>query len=223
MKLIIRLVSIFTIATTANAYDFDSNVPEDIKQQTIEDLNFMESVTSDTTSSLHQDIFGELVGSTYTKFFNDRVNTIGLHTCGSNNAVACVIPWYDKKIFFTQNYIKFKHPQISRLMVVFHEARHTERENGNWSHARCPSPFLDENGAPMKSIWTGAELAGQPACDVTPAGSYGSSMIMLKNISKYCTSCNEKVKLDAGLYADDQFGRVIDAGARKEILEDLYE
>ena len=223
MKAILYIFSVLAIGVSAQAYDFDSNVPEDIKKQTIEDLNFMQSIQSSETSTLHQQIFGPVVGDTYTKFFEDRVNTIGLHGCGSPNAVACVIPWYDKKIFFTQNYIKFKHPQISRIMVVFHEARHTERENGNWSHARCPSPFLDENGEPMKSIWTGAELAGQPACDVTPEGSYGSSMIMLKNISKYCTTCNEKVKFDAGLYADDQFGRVIDAGAREAIIEDLYQ
>jgi hypothetical protein len=146
-----------------------------------------------------------------------------MHGCGSANAVACVIPWFPNKIFFTQNYVKFQHPQISRLMVVYHEARHTERENNNWGHARCPVPFLDENGEPMRSIWTGAELAGEPACDVTPFGSYGSSMIMLKNISKYCTTCNEKVKMDAGIYADDQFGRVIDSGARKAIIEDLYQ
>lgn len=223
MKAIISVISILILSTYAQAYEYDSNVPEDIKKQTTADLNFMGSIQSDTTSRLHQEIFGEVAGATYTQFFSDRVNTIGLHGCGSPNAVACVIPWYDKKIFFTNNYIKFKHPQISRLMVVYHEARHTERENGNWSHARCPTPFLDSNGEPMKSIWTGADLAGQAACDVTPEGSYGSSMIMLKNISKYCKSCNEKVKFDAGLYADDQFGRVIDEQAKKDILEDLYQ
>ena len=223
MKALFYMFMALTIGVSAHSYEFDSNVPEEVKVQTIADLDFMQSIQSSETSVLHQQIFGEATGDIYTAFFSDRVKTVGLHSCGSPNAVACVIPWHDKKIFFTQNYIKFKHPQISRIMVVYHEARHTERENGNWSHARCPHPFLDDNGEPKKSIWTGAELAGQPACDVAPEGSYGSSMIMLKNISKFCTTCNEKVKFDAGLYADDQFDRVIDAGAREAIIADLYE
>lgn len=222
MKALLSGLLIFVVSNTTFAYEFDSNVPSDIRQQTIDDLNFMKSITSDETSALHQQIFGNVDGAVYTKFFEDRVLKIGMNSCGSSSAVACVIPWYGKKIWFTQNYIKFQHPQISRMMVVYHEARHTESENGNWSHADCPVPFLDENGENMKSIWTGAELAGKPACDITPEGSYGSSMIMLKNISKFCTSCNEKVKLDAGIYADDQFARVVDAGAREAIINDLY-
>lgn len=221
MKLLISAV-ITACSINAFSYTFDNNVPQDIRQQTIADLDFMKSITSEQTSTLHQQIFGNVDGAVYTKFFEDRVNKIGMSGCGSANAVACVMPWFANKIWFTQNYVKFQHPQISRLMVVYHEARHTEYESGNWAHATCPTPFLDENGEELRSIWTGASLAGQPACDVTPEGSYGSSMIMLKNISKYCTSCNEKVKMDAGIYADDQFDRVIDTAARKAIIDDLY-
>lgn len=222
MKFLGTLISILMAAQIASAYTFDKNVPQDIREQTIADLEFMKSIQAEATSALHQEIFGAVQGDVYYKFFEDRVHKIGMDSCGSANAVACVMPWVSNKIWFTNNYVKFKHPQISRLMVVYHEARHTEHENGNWRHATCPVPFLDENGEDMKSIWTGATLAGQPACDVTPAGSYGSSMIMLKNISKYCTSCNEKVKLDAGIYADDQFGRVTSTSAREAIINDLY-
>ena len=108
------------------------------------------------------------------------------------------------------------------MMVVFHEARHTESSHGNWPHASCPTPFLDAQGKDMKSIWTGAKLAGEPACDKTPLGSYGSSTIMLKNIQKFCSSCTDKVKMDAGLYADDQMGRITDAKAKKQMQDDLY-
>ena len=126
------------------------------------------------------------------------------------------------KMWLTQNFIQFSHPQIARMMVVYHESRHTETQNGNWPHATCPTPFLDKDGKDMVSIWTGATLAGEPACDVTPFGSYGSSMIMLKNISKFCSNCTDKVKMDAGIYADDQFKRVIDPKAIAEITADLY-
>jgi hypothetical protein len=189
-----------------------------------EDLTFVTTLASETASELHKKIFGSIDGATYKKFFENRVRSIGLDDCGGGNAVACVIPFYDpSKMWITQNYIKFSHPQIARLMVVFHESRHTETKNGNWSHATCPTPFVDADGAEIKSIWTGARLAGEPACDITPFGSYGSSLIMLKNVSKFCTNCTDKVKMDAGIYADDQYKRIIDGNAKKAIKEDLYQ
>ena len=106
-------------------------------------------------------------------------------------------------------------------MVVFHEARHTESQNGNWSHATCPTPFVDANGKEIKSIWTGSTLAGEAACDSTALGSYGSSTIMLKNIQLNCTNCTDKVKMDAGLYADDQYKRLV-GQAKTDAGKDLY-
>lgn len=220
---------LLTLAPIAGAeetfqFRFDSDVPQNIQTQMLADLDFVKTIQSQTQSDLHKQIFGAVNGSDYYRFFDTRVTAIGMDDCGGGAAVACVIPMMDpSKMWLTQNFVKFSHPQIARLMVVFHEARHTETQNGSWGHARCPTPFLDEKGQPMKSIWTGAELAGQPACDRTPFGSYGSSMIMLKNVSKFCTNCTDKVKMDAGIYADDQFKRVTDASAKKKIQDDLYQ
>jgi hypothetical protein len=205
-------------------YKFDADVPLDIQNQMRGDLAFMGSIQGAAASKLHQSIFGEVAGAAYTQFFESRVKAIGMDDCGSGNAVACVIPFRgSSKMWLTQNFIRFSHPQVSRMMVVFHESRHTEVRNGNWSHAYCPDPFKDANGKDMKSIWTGAKLAGEPACDKTPFGSYGSSMIMLKNIQKFCSNCTDKVRMDAGIYADDQFNRVTNPEARKQIQADLYQ
>jgi hypothetical protein len=210
-------------ARKSAGFTFDADVPADIQKQMLADLDFIKGIAGSGASALHQQIFGSVDGPTYIKFFNDRVTAIGMNDCGSDKAVACVIPFEDpSKMWLTQNFIKFSHPQISRMMVVFHESRHTESQNSNWPHATCPTPFLDANGNDMKSIWTGASLAGEPACDVTPFGSYGSSTIMLKNIQKFCTNCSDKVKMDAGLYADDQMGRITDAGAKQQMQDDLY-
>lgn len=207
----------------AFAFTFDSNVPKNIQEQMVADVNFVNGIKGDKPSTLHKKIFGDIEGANYGNFFNKHIRSVGISGCGNPNAVACVIPYSaSNKMWITQNYIKFSHPQIARLMVVFHEARHTENENGNWPHANCPEPFLDDKGNEMKSIWTGAPLAGEPACDDTEYGSYGSSTIMLKNISKYCLNCTEKVKMDAGIYADDQLGRITDATAKKSIQNDLY-
>jgi hypothetical protein len=225
MKSALALMSLCLglVPALAHAYTFDSDVPADIQAQMQADLSFIGTIQGTTASKLHQQIFGLVDGATYTKFFSDRVQSVGMNDCGDQNAVACVIPFEDStKIWLTQNYIKFSHPQIARLMVVFHESRHTEDSNGNWPHATCPTPFTDDHGQPMNSIWTGASLAGEPACDTTPFGSYGSSMIMLKNVQKFCTNCSDKVKMDAGIYADDQFKRVIAADAIQQIKDDLY-
>jgi hypothetical protein len=214
---------IFALSTAFGSPVFDSNVPEEIKNQMLIDMNFIGSVQGSTASGLHQRIFGSVTGQTYLNFFNTRIHKVGKNGCGDKNAVACVIPFMaSDKMYITDNYIKFSHPQVARSMVVFHESRHSEVKNGNWAHAHCPQPFNDSAGNTIASIWTGAILAGEPACDITPFGSYGSSMIMLKNISKYCVNCSEKVRMDAGIYADDQFKRIINPQAIAAIKQDLY-
>jgi hypothetical protein len=224
MKTNFTLGLLLFACVNAFAFNFDANVPTNIQKQIKQDLQFISSIQGSNQSDLHKEIFGEVSGNAYEHFFNSRVTDIGMNSCGSPNAVACVIPYYgSSKMWLSKNYIKFSHPQIARLMIVFHESRHTEDQNDNWPHANCPSPFLDSSGKPINSIWTGAELAGEAACDETPYGSYGSSLILLKNISKYCTNCTEKVKMDSQIYGDDQFKRIIDEKAKKQIQTDLYQ
>jgi len=224
LKSLVFLGLAFAAPVVSFAYTFDSNVPQVTRDEVTQDLAFIGQIQGGTASGLHEQIFGDVNGAVYKKFFESRVTAVGLNDCGSAKAVACVIPFEDSsKIWLTPNYTKFSHPQVAKMMIVFHESRHTEDAHGNWGHATCPTPFLDKNGQDMKSIWTGATLAGEPACDVTPFGSYGSSMIMLKNISKFCTNCTDKVKMDAGMYADDQFGRITDADAIAQVKKDLYQ
>ena len=222
MKRIFLAVSLFLIPALGFSYTIDSKVPAAVKAQMIDDLAFMNSIQGGIATPLHQQIFGLVDGNAYKTFFETRVTLIGYNACGGGNAVACVIPYLgSSKIWVTDNFIKFSHPQISRMMVVYHETRHTEKKHGNWAHATCPTPFLDKDGKDMKSIWTGAILEGQPACDSTPLGSYGSSTILLKNVQKFCTSCNEKVRMDAGIYADNQLGRITNAAAKKQMDDDF--
>ncbi|MCM2280192.1 MAG: hypothetical protein NDJ89_19160 [Oligoflexia bacterium] len=223
-KTLIALLGILGWTSFAHGYSFDRSLPKDVADQMKQDLEFVATIQGTQATPLHQQIFGKVNGTGYKTFFESRINLIGFNSCGGGSAVACVIPFMGSdKMWVTRNYIKFSHPQVARLMVVFHESRHSEVRNGNWAHATCPMPFLDENGNDKKSIWTGAELAGQDACDETPFGSYGSSTIMLKNVSKFCENCTDKVKFDAGLYADDQMGRIIDQNAIDRMKKDLYQ
>ena len=212
------------LASTLSARElqFDRDVEPALKKQITDDLTFIGTVKGEKSTPLHQKVLGKVEGATYSEWFGSRIFSVGKNSCGSANAVACVIPFMDSnKMWVTKNYTQFDHPQIARVSVIFHEARHSEVQNGNWSHATCPRPFQDENGNDIKSIWTGAVLAGQPACDVTPYGSYGSATIFLKNIGMNCQSCTEKVKADADLFGTDQLGRVIDAKAKAAMKADF--
>ena len=210
-----------SLSSQALAVQFDSNVPLAIQTQMNADLGFMNSLEGQYKTAFHQQIFGAFGGNSYKKFFESHILEVGLDGCGLGNAVACVKPWAGKKMFLTNNFIKFSHPQIARMMVAYHEARHTEIENGSWAHDTCPTPFVNDDGSEKRSIWTGASLAGEKACDSTALGSYGSSTILLKNVALFCTNCTDKVKMDADLYATDQLGRIDEPAVKKAMLADF--
>jgi hypothetical protein len=217
------ITAILTMGLQASAaLNFDASVPANIKSQMTDDLAFMSTLQGSAQSPYHKQIFGNLSGASYKTFFESRIQTVGMNACGGGMAVACVIPFSNpNKMWLTQNFVKFSHPQIARLMVVYHESRHSETKNDNWPHDDCPTPFLDAQGKDMASIWTGAKLEGQPACDSTPFGSYGSSTILLKNVAKYCTNCTDKVKMDADMYATDQLGRIDSPTVKTSMLADF--
>ncbi len=210
-------------AIDADALTFDRNVPKETQEQLTSDLASLEGIYGATASALHTTVFGEVDGSVYSNWFRSRVLRVGYDSSSVGGAVAYVSPFSDpSRIVLTANYTRFSHPQIARLMIIFHEARHTERQNSYWPHSRCPRLFVDEAGREIKSIWTGLPLAGESACDSQIGGAYASTVIMLGNISLYCETCTEKVRADAELYARDQLKRVINREAAKQIKEDLH-
>lgn len=217
------MAMLLTVAFQAQALTFEKSVPQATQTQVLSDLNFMSSLTGQNPSNLHQQVFGQMDGTGYGSWFSSRVLRVGYDNSDAGGAVAYVSPFFDpSRMVLTRNYTKFSHPQIARMMVVYHEARHTETRNSSWPHATCPTPFLDENGQEIKSIWTGMPLAGEDGCDDSAIGAYGSSVILLENIALHCGNCSEKVKMDAKLYGDDQLKRVTNASAASEIRQDLH-
>ncbi len=222
MKLTFALIITCMSLHATAALRYDRNVPANIKEQMEQDLAFAAQIQGTKQTPFHKAIFSKLSGPTYQQFFTTRIYEVGMSSCGGGAAVACVQPFFaPNKMWLTQNFVKFSHPQIARTMVVYHEARHTESQYNNWPHDTCPTPFLDENGKDKVSIWTGAKLEGQPACDSTERGSYGSSTIMLKNIALHCDNCTDKVKMDAEIYANDQIGRINSPSVKASMLKDF--
>ncbi len=210
-----------SFASTHIHLQFDSEVEAPLRAQILDDLKFMGQVQGTQATPLHQKVFGPVSGASYLQFFQNRVFNVGKSLCGDDHAVACVLSLWDNYIFITPNYTKFDHPQMARLSVIYHEARHTEKNQGNWPHASCPKPFLDQRGQNIVSIWTGAMLAGESACDATAFGSYGVQTILLKNMAEHCTNCNEKVKADSELFGSDQLNRIIDTQSRAQLEKDF--
>ncbi len=218
MKLLLILSSLLLIQPV-NAVEldlkFDSNVSANLRKQVFDDFNLMGTIAGFQQSPLHEEIFGKIDGKNYLQWFQNRVKFFGFSNCGGPSAVACVNGKYKNKIFVTGNYTGIDHPQIARLMTLYHEARHTEVENGLWPHAKCPSNF------PYRSIWTGKKLSGNYACDSTVYGSYASASVLLNNVSKFCQNCSDKVKADAKIYSDDQVKRVIDQPSIEKLRLDF--
>jgi len=210
-------VLLFSASVQAEVIDlrFDLNVSSSLRKQVLDDFIQMQSISSIQQSPIHEAVFGKVDGTNYLNWFQQRVKFFGFDSCGGPSAVACMKPKYPNKIFVTGNYTGRNHPQIARLMTLYHEARHTESENDYWSHAKCPSNF------PYRSIWTGKKLAGNYACDSTPFGSYSSASVLLNNISKFCQNCSEKLKQDAKIYSDDQVKRVVDPVSIEKLKQDF--
>jgi hypothetical protein len=200
---------------------FDPEVTAPLRAQILDDLKFMSTLQGSNATQYHKNIFGTLSGKTYQKWFYDRVDQVGFSKCGSDIAVACVLSAWENKMWMTDNYVKFSQPQIARLSIIYHEARHTEASERFWMHSKCPRPFKNDQGEDVRSIVTGALLAGELACDVLYNGSYGSQVILLYNIAQHCANCTAKVKEDALIFGQDQLIRIVNQTTKALMKKDL--
>ena len=205
---------------------FDENVPAETREQFRDDLTFVGTIQGVGATKLHEQIFKQVGsptqvdGPTYLRWFASRIKKVGFRNDPVKRPpLAYVLA--GPRLWLTQNFTTLRLPQMYRIAVMFHEARHTEPVNDGWPHVRCRKPFRDENGEDIQSLFSKEPLAGEEACDRTPLGAYGTEVIMLKNIQEYCRKCTAKVRQDAGLYGDDALKRIIDAKAKKAIINDL--
>lgn len=190
----------------------------------LSDLQLVQQIKGGSATRGYGQIFGSaLDGQNLVQFFTNRVRSVDVSDCGGGKSVAaCVQPYIDPHIMWlTNNYVTWQIPQIYRISVVFHESRHTESENGNWSHVNCPIPFRDAQGKDIRGIISGTLLQGLPACDTTPLGAYGLQAELLKNVEYFCANCTEKMKMDGKLFGDDTVNRISNPVAREQLGSDV--
>jgi hypothetical protein len=68
---------------------------------------------------------------------------------------------------------------------------------------------------------SGTLMQGRAACDTVIQGAYGLQATFFKNVERYCTTCNEKLKQDSQLYGDDTILRISDVTRRQALRKDL--
>ncbi len=225
MRLFIICVTMLTSMYAIADVSFDQEVPADLQTQIRGDLDMVYSLQGTTASSTYQSIFQAktLDGVSLKNFFNQRIEAFGMDDCGGGPSVAaCVIPWNStSKMWVTPNYVKFSAPQLFRISIIFHESRHTETNNGFFSHVNCPTPYKDASGRDIVGIISGRPMAGLPACDDKTNGAYGLQAVLLKNIEHACTNCTEKVRQDGQLFGNDTINRISDLPSRKVLADDL--
>ncbi len=196
---------------------FDEDVPEATRRQMTNDLAFVEAISGSGASPLHQRIFGAVDGPSYLRFFSSRVRSVGMSAPAPAEMLAAVDPEKAPgQMLLNRSYVDSEMPEIQRVAIMFHEARHLENSRDHWAHAVCPGVLTDLDGHKWET-----NLAGKRGCDTTPIGGYGLSLVMLRNIERYCGNCSGKVILDAGLFADKISTRIADEAARQALRDDF--
>lgn len=209
-------------AGLVKAVDFERGVPADVMAQVKADLGMVETITAKQKSPLHASEFGSVDGKGYMAWFNERVENFGYDADDHSGAIAYNDSmWNPNHMMVTDYFVKGNLPQAARVMVLFHEARHSEGSKGYWMHSTCPSPYIGDDGKEVKSIFSGLPVSGKAACDRGVAGAYGVSTTMLSNIGRFCENCSEKLKMDADLYAKDQVSRLPARADREKMRQDF--
>lgn len=109
------------------------------------------------------------------------------------------------------NFLKPQFSIIEKASILIHEARHNQSDR--FDHIDCPAnfPYFSSSGLP---------LAGKAACEKIYDGSYGVQIVFLRNISKYCTNCSDKIRKVAQEKANDYLRRIINKAAQEKLLKD---
>jgi len=213
--------SVFAMGKKTGLPDFSSSVPISIQNQVVQDLKFIYAYPEyPGAGPLHQELFGTISGKNYEKFFSDHINTIDSGDCaGGKGVMACALGVFGifKRMWLTSSYGVGSQPQVYRISILFHEARHTESVNNNWSHISCVELQKDVRNR----VYGSHNLYGQEACDDVSRGSYGLQVVLMSNLAANCKDCSSKFKMDALWNAGHYLERVIDSHARQELYDEM--
>lgn len=227
LSLLVIGVMLTQALMASDTFSFDDSIDFFTRRQIENDLVELSKLKGRETSNLYAYVFKaeKLNGLDLFNFFKARIKNFNTNDCGGGiSLTACVRPDIDNEtMWITQNFIKYDMPQIFRMSIFIHEARHTEKDSNYWFHEACPIPYLDANKKDIVGIMSGAKMEGQLSCDSTAVGAYGIQALFLKAVEKSCSNCNDKTKMDAALFGNDTINRISNLPNReflKTITED---
>lgn len=212
----IQTMDIVYVRANVQELKFDENFPASTRAQISNDLNFIYQAKLKRHTPLHQKIFG-VNKNAYQDYFETRVKSMGFDGSASADWQAALSDTEANKIVVAASYIVNNYPQIGRLQILFHEARHAEVNH--WLHTVCPAQLVDYEAHKVLSYRE--DLIGELGCDTSELGAYGLTSVLTKNISKYCESCTEKVRMDADFYSEDAASRIVNMKARQRLKIDF--
>lgn len=194
-------------------------LPETSRAHVDQAWRLADKIRGRSSSVLHQEIFGAgpLDGSAYRRFFDQRVRSIqeeGIFFASCHGAFAC----YEGRglVRLSKKFAEMEIPPVIRLSLLVHEARHAD----GFGHETCPDPFAGEDGRELKSFYDRVPLAGKPACETSSQGSYATQWVMLKNIERFCDSCDPETRKAAADFSAYLLQLIRSPSARAELLAD---
>lgn len=199
---------------------FEKDVPIAIRTRILQILSEIGKIRGTNATPAHLNIFGRVDGNDYIKYLLSRIKVIGFD---KNPKFSGMIARIDinqtDRLLFTNQILTHKLSEIYILDILFHEARHTEDAEDNWLHIKCPQKNVV--GEIIVGELNNKPLEGQYACDNYAYGAYGSTAILLFNISKFCVTCSPQTRAEAAKVGFLSLKRVINLDAYMAIKKDL--
>lgn len=194
----------------AFADDSQSVDEKKIKNTFSQDMNEISGFRFLQCSPYQAKIFGGADGHFVLDFIKKRVVSYDIEDLGEGVIARNNYP--DKTLSFNPILFAGSISQIYRLATYVHEARHSDGDG--WFHVSCPDS-IEINGR----SYSNGRMAGADDCDDTDIGAYGVEYTFLRSIKNSCSNCNEKTKLDAELFSDDEaLDRITDPVAVRRLV-----
>lgn len=230
--LLILILVLFLPARSAQSTEFQADVPLELREQVVLDLKRLDSLEYSRVTPFFERLFfwnqsnasrSHNEATSLLNWFEERIRTIGMvHDRHVSETVTHLVDIREPSVMrIAPLYFADERPQIVRIGLLLHEARHSEAEGSHYPHASCPSPFVDSEGKDVRGLWSGLKMERRGACDSRWDGSYGLTAIFLANVSLYCANCSDEDRSQAKIYAEHFAQRVVGFAPRTALWNDL--
>jgi|GEM_PF-2695520 len=204
-------------AFAQSTLQFDTNVSPALKSLIQSDLQALSLVEGNGQSNLQMKLWGPFNGKNLSGQFLQKFRTVSVFDaddCG----LLCVIPSFSHNtIYMNPNYYPGIEPMVARWAQYLFATKVEQTPP-----VTCPTPFLDDQGHDVVSMYSHIKMEGTDNCDNSVYGAYASVAVLLSNIASYCSNCSLETKTSAKSLSLYYLQKVIDPDAKALILKDSF-